>query len=160
LSIEKSYLINQDFMSMVGHLDRNGKKCTLVNELNRMLLVDKSPLEILEASIRRVGFNLKGALESSKRNLGGIHMHPFMVNPILGIIVFPTKSHKHEDVIWFNPNHIKRTWGKKKLTIVVFRNGQTIIVHMKLAFFNNKMFIAERFRDDKIEGGKNPSSAI
>jgi competence protein ComK len=160
LSIEKSYLITQEFMCMVGHLDRNGKKCTLVFELNRIFLVDKSPIEILEASIRRVGFNLKGALESSKQNLGAIHMHPFMVNPILGIIVFPTKSHKHEDVIWFNPNHIRRTWGKKKITIVGFQNGQTMIVPMKLAFFNNKLTIAERFRDDLIEGGKNPSSVV
>jgi competence protein ComK len=147
-------------MSMAGHLDRYGKKCTLVYELNRMFLVDQSPLEILEASIRRVGFNLKGALESSKKNLGGIHMHPFMVNPILGIIVFPTKSHKHEDVIWFNPNHIRRTWGKKNVTIVEFRNGQTLIVPTKLCFFNNKLTIAERFRDDLIEGGKNPSSVV
>jgi competence protein ComK len=160
LSIEKSYLINQEFMSMAGHLDRYGKKCTLVYELNRMFLVDQSPLEILEASIRRVGFNLKGAIESSKRNLGGIHMHPFMVNPILGIIVFPTKSHKHEDVIWFNPNHIRRTWGRKKITMVGFQNGQTIIVPMKLAFFNNKLTIAERFRDELIEGGKNPISVV
>jgi competence protein ComK len=143
---------------MAGYLDRYGKTCTLVYEFNKMFLVDQSPKEILEESIREVGFNLKGALESSKRDLGDIHMLPLMVNPILGITVFPTKSHKHEDVIWFNPNHIKRTRGKKKLTIVVFRNGQTIIVHMKLAFFNNKLFIAERFRDDKIEGGKNPSS--
>ncbi|MEH7346842.1 competence protein ComK [Bacillus sp. JJ1532] len=52
----------------------------------------QTPLEILDESIRSIGYNLRGAIESSKRLLGIVHCCPVLVNPIDRIVVFPQIS--------------------------------------------------------------------
>ncbi|QCJ45072.1 hypothetical protein FAY30_03120 [Bacillus sp. S3] len=47
---------------------------------------------MLNDSIRCVGFNLKGAMETAKLLLGDKQMCPVMVNPLHTIVVFPNKS--------------------------------------------------------------------
>ena len=146
LFIEKKYIINPHFMYMAGLFDRNAKLCTLVRELNRTLIVDKSPLEILNDSIRCIGFDLRGAMGTAKFLLGNKYMCPIIVNPIHRIFVFPDKSSKHNDTKWFNPVHIKRTLSSNQQAMVEFTNGITIMVPMKLYSFNHKLQTAEQFR--------------
>ncbi|MFJ7727868.1 competence protein ComK [Neobacillus sp. NPDC097160] len=157
--IENNYFINRDFMFMVGQYDRNAKLCALVKEQNRTFIVDRSPLEILNESIRCIGFNLKGAMETSKLLLGDKHMCPIMVNPIHNICVFPNKSAKHADTMWFNPDHIYRTNtlnGKAKLE---FTNGLIMMVPSKLYTFNHKLQTAEQFKKMVDGNGYDPLSS-
>lgn len=143
---------------MTGFYDRNGKLCSLVNELYRTIIVDRSPLEILEDSIRCSGFDLKGALSTAKWILGDIPMCPFMVNPIQGICVFPTKSSKHEETIWFNPCHIVWTDPYYLYTKVKLTNGLVITVPCRLFSFNTKKQKAEQLRRITAELATNPHS--
>jgi competence protein ComK len=148
---------------MAGFYDRNGKTCSLVREEHRMLIVDKSPIEILESSIREVGFNLKGAMETSRSTLGDIHMCPVMVNPLMNIVVFPTQSAKRDDTMWFTPQQIQRTYRSNCLdrkTNIEFNNGHTIKINSRLASFNTKLTTADQYRKMKIEAGKNPISFV
>lgn len=62
---EEVYSINQNLMYMAGFYDCHAKACTLVRETERIFVVHQSPLEILEYSIKKVGYNLKGAMETS-----------------------------------------------------------------------------------------------
>jgi competence protein ComK len=156
LLVEKSYLINHLMMYMVGHYDRNGKLCTLVTEVSRTFIVDQSPLQVLEYSIKCIGFDLKGALTSSKWILGEMKMYPVMVNPIQKICLFPIKSIKHYDTLWFNPVHIFRTKGIKRKTEIEFKNGQTMIVDSRISAFNHKLQTADQLKNMTIELGKNP----
>jgi competence protein ComK len=158
LVIEKYYKINPDFMYMYGLYDRNAKLCTLVRELNRTFVVDKAPLEILSDSIRCIGFDLRGAMKTARWLLGNKHMCPIMVNPIHKICVFPDKSAKHADTIWFNPYHIARTNTENRKTKVGFTNGLTITVPSKLYSFNHKLQTAEQFIKMTVENGSNPDS--
>lgn len=160
LLIEKSYLINHLMMYMVGYYDRNGKLCTLVKEVNRTFLVDQTPLQILEYSIKCIGFDLKGALSSSKWILGEMKMYPVMVNPILRICLFPIKSAKNHDTLWFNPVHIKRTSGIMRDTEIEFKNGQSMKVHSRISSFNNKLLTAEQLLNMTIEIAENPVSFV
>ncbi|WHZ02839.1 competence protein ComK [Neobacillus sp. YX16] len=121
--IERHYVINKHMMYMFGLNDRNAKVCTLVKELNRIVIVDRSPLEILDDSLISIGFNLKGAMYSSKIIMANYTMRPIMINPIHNICVFPDKSHKHEDTIWFNPRQIIRTHSTKRKTQIEFQNS-------------------------------------
>jgi competence protein ComK len=84
-------------MYMAGIYDRNAKLCTLVTELNRTIIVDKAPLEILNDSIKCIGFDLRGAMETARWLLGNKNMCPVMVNPVHRICVIPDKSSKHND---------------------------------------------------------------
>jgi competence protein ComK len=160
LTIEKNYIINQNLMCMVGVYDRNGKTCTIVREVNKTFIVDKSPLEILEFSIKSIGFNLRGAMTTSKWFMGDIHMCPVMVNPILKICLFPIQSAKRVDTMWFNPEHIRRTTSFFRKTNVEFTNGFHMRVNSKLSSFNNKLKIAEQYQEITVEAGKNPTSFL
>jgi competence protein ComK len=143
----KMYKINPNFMCMCGVLDRYGKLCTIVRETKRIIIVDRSPLEILNDTIRCVGYNLKGAMETAKLHMGNNYMCPLMVNPVYNIVVFPSRTAKHIETIWFNPLHITRTNNVKSQTQVKFTNESTIIVPVKLCAFNNRLKKAEQFRD-------------
>ncbi|MHC0039712.1 competence protein ComK [Pseudoneobacillus sp. C159] len=159
MELKKEYMINQHLMYMVGYHDRYGKLCTLVQEENETFFVDCSPLEILAYSIRCIGFDYKGALETSKWILGDeILMHPVMVNPILNICLFPTRSPNRPDTIWFNPFYIKRTIGCQRKTMIEYRNGKKMLVHMQLSAFNNRLQTAEQFRNLTVGIGMNPFS--
>jgi len=146
LFFEKKYIINPNFMYMFGQYDRYAKLCTIVKEWNRTFIVDRSPLEILDDSIRCIGFNLKGAMETSKLLLGDKHMCPVMVNPIHNICVFPDKSTKRPDTIWFNPDQILRTNTLNRKATIEFKNGLVITVPSKLYSFNHKLQTADQFK--------------
>jgi competence protein ComK len=145
LKVEENYIIHPSFMYMFGVFDRNAKLCTIVWELNRTFIVDKSPLEILNDSIRCIGFDLRGAMKTSQLFLGNKHMCPVMINPIHKICVFPNKSAKHPDAMWFNPTHIIRTNTLRRQTKVEFSNGLVIIVPSKLYSFNHKLQTADQY---------------
>lgn len=145
---------------MYGFYDRCGKLCTVVKELDKTFTVDKAPIDILEDSIRCIGYDLKGAMVSAKWILGDIHMPPFMINPIQRICVFSDKSAKNEDTTWFNPVHIVRTISLKKKTYIEFSNGTTLILHCSVSAFNTKLQNAMQLRNLTTEMGKNPISMI
>lgn len=141
---------------MTGHYDRYGKLCTRVFETKRTMIINKSPLEVLDYSIKCIGFDLRGALKTSRWHLGDIHMYPIMVNPIRRIILFPSRSPKHEENIWFNPQHIKRTTSSNRNTSIQFSNGSTLIIPTRLASFNHKLQTAEQL--EKMTIGENEKS--
>jgi competence protein ComK len=145
---------------MVGYYDRNGKLCTIVEEVDNIFIIDQSPLEILEYSINLIGYDLKGATNTSKWLLGDIQMCPIMVNPVLNICLFPSKSSKHHDTMWFNPDHIKRTRGYRRNTTIEFSNGLNLIIPCKLPYFNSKLQNAEQLRKMTYSAGTNPASFV
>ena len=158
--MEKYYIINQYFMYMVGYYDRNGKLCSKVTQVDKTFLVDRSPLSIIEDSIKCIGFDLRGALATSKWIVGNTYMCPVMINPVLKICVFPTKSFKNEDSIWLNPNQIIRTSGVYRSTNIEFKNGLTLRVACRLNSFNTKLQTAEQLKKITIEIAKNPMSFV
>jgi competence protein ComK len=160
LFIEKDYIITPQFHYMMGHYDRFGKLCTQITEADRTFIVDKSPLEVLNDSIRGIGFDLRGALETSKWLLGDVHMCPIMVNPIHQIVLFPTRSPKHEDTIWLNPYPIKRTTSNNRKTHITFHNNTTLIVPVRLSSFNSKLKTAEQLRDMTVELATKPYTFV
>lgn len=143
---------------MYGFYDRYGKLCTIVRELEKTFIVDNAPLNILEDSIKCIGYDLKGAMASAKWILGNIHMPPVMINPIQSICVFSDKSSKNEYTVWFNPAHIVRTTSYKKKTYIEFTNGITLILPSSVSAFNNKLQNAIQLRNITTEMGKNPRS--
>jgi competence protein ComK len=159
LYLKKFYIINQLMMYMVSHYDRQGKLITIVIQTDGTFAVDKTPVEIIEDSIRCIGFNYKGALSTAKWILGSdVKMCPVMINPIHNICVFPTQSPKHEETIWFNPAHIFRTRSLCTKTTVELTNGETLVVPCKLSAFLTKLYNAEQLSKVTMEIGNNPNT--
>jgi competence protein ComK len=159
---EETYSINQNLMYMAGFYDCQAKACTLVRETERIFVVHQSPLEILEYSIKKVGYNLKGAMETS-REANGSKMCPIMVNLLQKLVVFPTHSAKHVETMWLNPDQIQRTYRSKRIkrkTNIEFKNGLIISVDSRLTFFNDKLKRAEQYRDTTIAAAQHSLSFL
>lgn len=144
--IDNHYIVKPQIMHMTGHYDRNGKLCSIITETNKTIITDQSPFDTLDGSLRAVGFTLRGAMESSRWHHGNASMCPVMVNPVEQVVLFPTHSANNEDTIWFNPDHIKRTFSFNRKTLVQFSNGTYLIVNIRLSAFNNKLTTAEQYK--------------
>jgi competence protein ComK len=160
--LEEHYAINQFFMYMAGFYDRRNNPCTIVRETNRMFVVGKSPLEILEFSIKKVGYTLERAMKTSREH-NGKTMCPIMVNLLLELVIFPTQSAKHVETMWLSPNQIHRTDYAKYIdrkTNIEFKNGNIITVDSRLSSLNDKLKRAEQYRDTTVAAAKPSLSLI
>ena len=160
MTIKPFYFIRPQFARMSGQRDRNGKQCALVVETGQSFIVDQSPLEIIQYSTLYVGYSLKGATEAARWLLGDIQMCPVIVNPIQGIVLFPTRSSSHEDTIWLNPAHIQRCIPDNGKSLVLFKNQTAMTIHQKPISLNNKLVIATDLIDMVTENARQTTFAL
>ena len=153
LVVVTEYIINQKFVCMVGEYDQRGKLCSRVTEGKIDFLVDQSPEEIIDATLKYIGFDLKGAKSGARAILGNVKMCPIMVYPAHNICLFPHKSSTNHDAIWFNVDHIEQTRRLGKKTQVDLSNGVTMIIDSMITAFNAKIAIAKQLKD--ITGKRN-----
>lgn len=149
------YLVGDGVILMTSEYDNHGKLCARVMIGKKTLLVDRSPVQLLDDSLKYIGFDLKGALNGAKEIVGNKYMSPVIVNPYKDLCLFPTKSPKKEDCIWFNPTHIAGTKHRGSKTEVVLSNGLSLIVDIKLPFFITRMHTAIQLQRMSKERGNN-----
>ncbi|MBV7509466.1 competence protein ComK [Bacillus sp. sid0103] len=141
---------------LTGEYDGYGKLCARVMAGGSSFLVDRTPLQLLDDTLTYIGYDLRGATASAKLILGERTRCPIIVNPYLGICLFPNKSPNKADCIWFNPEHILRTRAMGYKTEVELSNGHTIIVDSRLTFFNSKIHKANQLMQISMKRGNQP----
>ncbi|NHC41063.1 hypothetical protein G6549_13895 [Bacillus sp. MM2020_1] len=141
---------------LTGEYDGYGKQCARVMVGGTSFLVDRSPLHLLDDTLTHIGYDLRGAMASAKLILGERSRCPIIVNPYLGICLFPNKSPHNADCIWFNPEHIVRTIAVGSKTKVELSNRHSIIVDSRLAFFNNRIHNANQLLQTAMKRGNHP----
>ena len=151
---QPAYLIEKKTILMTGEYDRFGKLCARIVAGGASFLVDRTPLQLLDASLTYIGFNLKGATIGAKAILGKKNKCPIIANPYQNICLFPTKSPLKEDCIWFNIEHIVQTKAVGGKTEVELSNGHSIIVNAKLSALNNKIQTAGQLKRISLERGQ------
>ncbi|MED4206830.1 competence protein ComK [Neobacillus mesonae] len=104
MEIKRNHIINEKTILFYGVLYKNGELFTKVIEGDDMFLVAMTPLQFINQSLIKYGSDLKGALNSSKKLLGEKQKkYPIKISLSLDIYLFPTKSIKREDCVWFAP---------------------------------------------------------
>ncbi|MEH7415783.1 competence protein ComK [Neobacillus drentensis] len=156
MTIEQFYLVDEDVILMTGEYNNLGKFCARIMVGGQTLLVNRSPLQVMDDTLKYIGFDLKGALKGTKNILGNINMCPIIVNPYKGICLFPYKSSKKEDCVWFNPDHIIKTKARGCKTEVELSNGVSIIIDLKKYYFINKIQTAHQLKKISSERGNHP----
>ncbi len=141
---------------MMGEYDRYGKQCARVMVGGLSFLVDRTPLQLLDDTLTYIGYDLRGAMASAKLILGERARCPIIVNPYLGICLFPNKSPFNADCIWFNPEHIVRTKAMGNKTEIELSNGHSIIVDSKLTSINNRIHKANQLMQISRKRGNHP----
>ncbi|WP_158318943.1 competence protein ComK [Robertmurraya kyonggiensis] len=147
--IRKNYLINAKTVLFYGIYYENGALFTLVIEGNDKFLVAMAPLKLIDKTLISYGSSFKGALESSRKLLGeNRKMYPLKIDASLDIWIFPSKSYKKENCVWFALNHVENTklLGIKD-TKVFLDYGHEINIEMRETSFRNKRGSAEDLRD-------------
>lgn len=141
---------------MMGEYDQFGKLCARVMAGKSSFLVDRTPLHLLNDTLTYIGFDLRGAMTGAKSILGKKIKCPIIVNPYLGICLFPNKSPQKADCIWFNPEHIITTTAMGNETKVELSNGYSIRVDSKLSAFNEKIQTANQLIRLSMDRGNHP----
>jgi competence protein ComK len=160
LQILKHYMIEKKMIFMMGEHNSLGKLCTRVMADTSTFLVDKTPLQVLDETLTFIGFDLRGAKAGAICVIDKKFKCPIIVNPYLGICLFPTKSPNQADCIWFNPEHIVKTRAHGNTTIVELTNGFSIAIDDKLSFFNDKIQKAQQLMRLSFERGSHPGAAF
>ncbi len=157
MNIQPCYIINEKTILLKGEYDPFGKLCTRVFEDDQTFLVDKAPVGLINHTLLLQGDDFRGALESSRFLLGEMKMYPIKVNETLDIWLFPTRSYKKDNCVWFALSHVRKTKasGVRK-TEVSLSYGHTFKVEMKQSSFNNKRQKAEDLREMIRRNSKNP----
>ncbi|WP_066400411.1 competence protein ComK [Neobacillus mesonae] len=149
MEIKRNHIINEKTTLFYGVLYKNGELFTKVIEGDEMFLVAMTPLQFINQSLIKYGSDLKGALNSSKKLLGkNQKKYPIKISSSLDIYLFPTKSIKREDCVWFALSHVKvsRAMGVK-YTNVFLNDGHMITIEMKESSFRNKWKDTQDLRD-------------
>ncbi|MGG3468991.1 competence protein ComK [Neobacillus pocheonensis] len=147
--IKQKYLINEKTVLLYGVTYENGELFTFVIEGDDSFFVAMSPAALINTSLICYGSNLKGALESSQLLLGKKRKkYPIKIDASMDIWLFPTKSYKKENCIWFALNQVKNTqpFGVK-FTKVFLGYGHTIKIEMKESAFRDKRCQAEELKE-------------
>jgi competence protein ComK len=143
----KNYLINENTILLTGIYGHHGQLQTLVIETGKTFRVNNTMEQIMNKSLKKMGTTLRGALEHAKANLGNLNMCPIKMNSQLGLYLFPSKSRKRPDCVWFSLIHVKgaKIHGKNK-TKVFLSHGHSIIVDCTLESFKTKLHRAQKLR--------------
>lgn len=154
MDILSDYIISRNTVLLTGEYDQYGFLCTRVIDGEETFLVHLSPVDLIDRNLLRVGSNFHGAMRSSKFNLGSKNLCPLKINEGLDIWVFPTKSYKKPNCVWFFLHHITSTkaLGVRK-TEVSLSFFHTFTIDMKQSSFNHKRQKAADLRDMVLKNG-------
>lgn len=148
------YVLNKEVSVIYPHYSDEGKLQSVVMEGNDLRLIDQSPAELIDDNLRFYGSSLRGAIDGTQMILGSVKMAPVMINPMLNLCYFPSKSPFHEECVWFAPSHIKRylAIGKDR-TSITFPNNAIFRVNISRYSFDGQYKKACMLRfllDDRI----------
>lgn len=143
----KNYFINENTILLTGIYGHHGHLQTLVIETGKTFRVNNATEQILNKSLNKMGTTLRGAMDYAKANLGNMNMCPIKMNSQMGLYLFPSKSPKRPDCVWFSLIHVKGAMalGKNK-TKVLLSHGHSIVVDSTLTSFKSKYHRALKLR--------------
>ena len=150
----KKHLINEKTVLFTGEYDGYGNLCTRIIEGEETFVLNESPVEKIKKTLLSYGSDFNGALNSSKHILGPIKMHPIKIDEKQEIWLFPTKSFKKKNCVWFNLYHIINTEPHGAKTKVFMSYGHTFMINMKESAFNQKRQKALQLRESILKNNR------
>lgn len=155
--LKKNYWINKETVYFSGEFDKEGQLCTRIVRGYMSYCVKMNSLKLIDESLKKFGFSLRGALDGSKDILGNKNMRPIVINAYLGIYLFPSKSPGKPDCTWFSLLHVLNTESiSRKETKVYLSYGHTVVIDMKESNFNRRLNRALELRRVVSENMKIP----
>lgn len=131
-----SYVINRKTLAVTAL----NEKQSLVYEVNRQIVIERSPLQIVRKSCHVFGSSFEGRIEGTRHLTGYRYKMPIVIQEYDELVMFPTKSPSLASNEWVCLNHIENFYPnyKNKNTIVKFDDGLVMEFGVSYPSFKNQ----------------------
>ena len=123
-------------------MEFNGES-TIVHEKDKKIFFKGEKLEdILNNSCIYYGSTLRGRIISSKQFIGTNYKVPILVSEKNNLLFFYIKD--NDSIYWFNFLSIKSYHKVENKILVIFNNGQRLLLNVSYTIFHNQILRCSR----------------
>lgn len=118
--------------------------CSKVIEKNDTMVVNKTPMQIIEDSCSFFGSSYFGRTKGTKKLIGISHKAPIIIEESKEIIFFPTSSPRLYECCWVSLRNIDGYKRQERNSLIQFSNGDLLKLDMSYGSLDNQVLRATR----------------
>lgn len=135
-----SYEINSETQAIIPI----GEDKSKIIEANRTLIVNQTPMKIIDRSCKYFGSSYQGRFMGTKNLIGVSHKAPIIIEETREIIFFPTSSPRLNNCSWLSLKHLQNYKKSNNNSIIVFNGGYLLNLDISYGVLDNQVLRATR----------------
>lgn len=135
-----SYEINSETQAIIPIGDDKSK----IIESGRTLIVNQSPMKIIDRSCKYFGSSYQGRFIGTKNLIGVSHKAPIIIEETKEIIFFPTNSPRLDNCAWLSLKHLQNYKKSNNNSIITFNSGYLLDLDISYGSLDNQVLRATR----------------
>ena len=135
-----SYEINSETQAIIPV----GEDKSKIIEANRTLIVNQTPMKIIDMSCKYFGSSYQGRFIGTKNLIGVSHKAPIIIEETREIIFFPTSSTRLNNCSWLSLKHLQNYKKSNNNSIIVFNSGYLLNLDISYGVLDNQVLRATR----------------
>lgn len=118
--------------------------CSKVVEKDNTIIVNRTPMQIIEDSCSFFGSSYFGRAKGTKKVIGISHKAPIIIEESKEIIFFPTSSPRLYECCWLSLKNIDKYKKQDSNSSIIFNNGFALELDMSYGSLDNQVLRATR----------------
>lgn len=135
-----SYEINSETQAIIPIGDDKSK----IIESSRTLIVNQSPMKIIDRSCKYFGSSYQGRFIGTKNLIGISHKAPIIIEETREIIFFPTSSPRQDNCAWLSLKHLQNYKKSNNNSVITFNSGYLLNLDISYGILDNQVLRATR----------------
>ena len=135
-----SYEINSETQAIIPIGDDKSK----IIESSRTLIVNQTPMKIIDRSCKYFGSSYQGRFIGTKNLIGVSHKAPIIIEETKEIIFFPTNSPRLDNCAWLSLKHLQNYKKSNNNSIITFNSGYLLDLDISYGSLDNQVLRATR----------------
>ena len=135
-----SYEINSETQAIIPIGDDKSK----IIESGRTLIVNQTPMKIIDRSCKYFGSSYQGRFIGTKNLIGVSHKAPIIIEETKEIIFFPTNSPRLDNCAWLSLKHLQNYKKSNNNSIITFNSGYLLDLDISYGSLDNQVLRATR----------------
>ena len=118
--------------------------CSKVIEKDNTIIVNKTPMQIIEDSCSYFGSSYYGRAKGTKKLIGVSHKAPIIIEESREIIFFPTSSPRLYECCWVSLRNIDEYKKNEHNSLILFNTGYSLQLDLSYGSLDNQVLRATR----------------
>ena len=135
-----SYEINSETQAIIPIGDDKSK----IIESGRTLIVNQTPMKIIDSSCKYFGSSYQGRFIGTKNLIGVSHKAPIIIEETKEIIFFPTNSPRLDNCAWLSLKHLQNYKKSNNNSVITFNSGYLLNLDISYGILDNQVLRATR----------------